>query len=328
VNQPRPKTARIGCSIIAGPVVFGAILYIIFFWPGYIDKHGTAAAGVISDKYESIRIVGGDWTRRFQVIATYSIPGRIVRNRAICDVDEKTYDSLHPGSSTTVHYFAALLQQPFLPATNIAPCSSTAFLVLHSKFFPVLAITAASLLIILFLWKVFRVKMFTWLLFVWLAFAFFYFVIPHVEPQPAHPVATTATIDLLVNIKNLGGINSSRSIRLQHPYQIVVLQFIPPGKDTAVRAVDKIDMGSVPSLQAGQNVNIAYDARNPRVARLQEGTRLFPGQALTTVTLVGCVFVLLVAIGIAILRFLRHLGQRSVKAAQEGLAQGQKFEQN
>ena len=41
-------------------------------------------------------------------------------------------------------------------------------------------------------------------------------------------------------------------IPLGQPYEIVRLRFLPPGKDTPVTAVDKVDRGSVPNLQKGQ----------------------------------------------------------------------------
>lgn len=52
-------------------------------------------------------------------------------------------------------------------------------------------------------------------------------------------------------------------------------------------AVDKVDRESVPNLQKGQIVDIVYDAGNPRIARLRQGTRQFARQARTQVLLVG-----------------------------------------
>jgi hypothetical protein len=68
--------------------------------------------------------------------------------------------------------------------------------------------------------------------------------------------------------------------------------------DTAVIAIDKVDLDSVPDLKKGQREDIIYDADRPRVARLRAGTRFFPGQALITVILCCVAFTgVLVIIG-------------------------------
>ena len=78
---------------------------------------------------------------------------------------------------------------------------------------------------------------------------------------------------------------------------MVVLQFVPPGLDSAVKAVDKVDMGSVPNLKEGQSVEILYDAAHPRIARLRQGTRLFPGHTMALV--VGCCIASVVILAMA-----------------------------
>ncbi len=325
MSPPGSKTARSGCSMVVGPVILCFVLFMIFGWPKYLDRHGTATSGVITDKYENIHTFGDDWTRRFEVIATYSIPGQVMQHRAGCDLDEKTYDSLHTGNRITVHYFASLLQQPFITATNLSPCGSTAFLSLQSPRARLLVITFVPLLGILFFWRLLRIKSFVWLFFLWLAFAFAYFALLRVEPAPQHPVSATARIHSVVMVKTLGGMPENRSIPLLHPYQMVVVEFVAPGMDTPVKAVDKVDVGSVPELKEGQSVNILYDAANPRIAHLQQGTRNFPGQARTTVILVGAAWILLVLIGAGISAFFRRVGRGLSRAVIENAARGSKL---
>ncbi len=325
MSPPGTKTARSGCSMVVGPVILCFVLFIIFGWPKYLDRHGTAASGVITEKYENIHIFGDNWTHRFEVIATYPIPGQIVQHRAGCDVDQKTYDSLHVGNRLTVHYFAALLQQPFIPATDLSPCGSTASLGLQSPLARLLVIAFAPLLVILLLWRLLRIKSFVWLFLLWLAFAFAYFGLPRVEPAPQHPVSATATIHSVATIKTLGGRSDNKSMPLLHPYQMVVVEFVPPGMDTPVKAVDKVDVGSVPELKQGQSVNILYDAANPRIARLQQGTRNFPEQARTSVILLGGAWILLVLIGAGISAFFRRAGRGLSRAAMENVARGSKL---
>jgi hypothetical protein len=325
MSPPGTKTARSGCSMVVGPVILCFVLFIIFGWPMYLDRHGTATSGVITDKYENIHTFGDDWTRRFEVVAAYSIPGQVMQHRAGCYVDEKTYDSLHAGNRITVHYFASLLQQPFIPATDLSPCGNTAFLGLQSPRARLLVITFVPLVGILFFGRLLRIKSFVWLFLLWLAFAFAYFALPRVEPAPEHPVSATAKIHSVVMVKTLGGMHGNRSILLQHPYQMVVVEFAAPGMDTPVKAVDKVDVGSVPELKEGQSVNILYDAANPRIARLQQGTRNFPGQARTTVILLGGVCVSLVLIGAGISAFFRRAGRGLSRAAIESVGRGSKL---
>lgn len=296
MSRAGTKTARSGCSGLIALVLlfFGA--FVVFVWPSYLDSHGTVASGVIAEKHETIRIEYDEWFRRLEVIATYTIPGQILQHRASCDVDEKTYDSLHAGNTVPVHYFASLLQQPFLPATHLAPCSTAASLGLGSPLLPRFAITFMALLAIVFLWRVLRVRIAVWLLFPWICFAFAYIGLPRVEPEPRHPVSGTATVDGVVIITTLGNMPLNKTLPLQHPYQIVLLKFVPPGMDTPVTAVDKVDLGSAPNLKQGQSANVVYDAVYPRIARLQQGTRLFPGQTLKTVIVFCVAYIVVVAI--------------------------------
>jgi hypothetical protein len=132
-------------------------------------------------------------------------------------------------------------------------------------------------------------------------------MLPRVEPDPQQPVSSTATVDRVATIATLSGRDNQRSLQLEHPYQIVLLKFVPPGFDTPVIAVDKLDAGSVPNLVQGETVNIVYERAHPRIARLQQGTRLFPGHALTTIILCCVVFAVLLAFIWAIGAFLRLL---------------------
>lgn len=305
----RKKTSRLGCSGIVGLFLLAFAVFAAFFWPSYLDSHGTFAAGLITDKSENIRILDGEWFRRLQITADYSIPGQPVKHGAICDVEEQTYDSLHVGNAVPVHYFAALLHQPFLSSSDLAPCSTAASLGLGSALLPRFIVTFASLLVILFFWRVLRIRIFAWLLFPWIVFAFAYIGLPRLEPEPQHPMPATATVDRVVTITTIGDMSPRRAIPLQHPYQIVVLTFVPPGLDSPVKAVDKIDANSVSNLNVGQTVPILYDAAHPRTARLQQGTRQFPGQALKTVILICVACVLLIAIVEGVKRFFSRLGR-------------------
>jgi hypothetical protein len=296
---------RSGCSGVGVLLLFCFAVFAVIGWPIYLDTHGAAATGVLIEKRESVRIHYDEWFRRFEILAAYSIPGQPLEHRAICDVEEKTFDSLHGGDRVTVHYFANLLNQPFLPATHISPCTVKASIGSNPWLMRHVAAAVVSLLVILFLWKVLRIRIAAWLLLPWFCLMFAYLGLPRVEPQPMQPVPATATVDRVVTITTLGGANTRRSMVLPHPYQIVLLKYVPAGMDKAVVAVDKVDAGSAQDLKEGQSASIVYDRASPRIARLQQGTRLFPGQALTTVTLCCIAVVVLIALVAAVGGFFR-----------------------
>lgn len=307
-RQAPVRRAGCGCSTLI-PILFLAILVgAIVEWPAYVDSSGTAAQGVIREKHEIVRVIQGDWFRHFEVVAAYAIPGARMEHRATCDVEEQTYDSLKNGGAVTVHYIPNLLGQPFIPATHVSPCTTMGSIAVNTTI-RYLAIAAAALLTILILWRVLRIRIALWLLLPWLVLTFAYIGLPRTEPEPQRPMPATATVARIVDITKLGSEGDSRALPLPNPYQVVELQFVPPGLDTPVTAVDKIDENSVPGLRVGQTAAIVYDADHPRTARLQAGTRAFPGHTRRWVIVVG--LALSVAIAImwiigAVLRFARR----------------------
>jgi hypothetical protein len=289
---------RSGCSGLLAFFFLICAFVVIYNWPKYLDANGSQAPGTLVEKRESVRIHAGVWYRRFEIIAAFKVPGQTLEHRAICDVDEQTYDSLHAGNRVSVHYFPNFLNQPFIPATHLSPCSPAATLNLNASVIRNLVIAFAVLLAILFLWRILRIRIAALLLIPWACLLFAYITIPRVEPTPTEPRSAKATIQSVDTITNLLA-TDRRGFPLQHPYQIVRLKFIPPGMDTPVVSIDKIDLNSVPNLAKDQTVDIVYDAANPRIARIQGGTRLFPEHAFTTVLLTGGVlFALFLALAV------------------------------
>ena len=274
-----------GCSGLGG-VIIALVCVAGMSWPLVLNAIGTSATGAISEKFESVRIEYGEWFRHFQVTGTYSIPGQPLQHRAVCDVDEKTYDSLRVGGPVTVRYMRNLPPQPFLTTARMAACSPVGISMGPSVWRLIYA--GAILLAVLFIWLVLRVRLAIWLLPVWVCFAFVYLGMPRVEPEPRQPVPATATVADITTIDALWETPQSDGIPLQHPYQLVQLRFVPKGMDAPVVAIDKIG-DDTSDLKKGRSVTIVYDAANPRIARVQEGTRRFPEQAWMTVMLWGAV---------------------------------------
>ena len=283
-QQPGKRRRGCGCSPVI--LLIPVAIFAAFAWPIVLNSIGTTASGVVSGKFESIRIEYGDWFRHFQVTGTYSIPGQPIDRRAVCDVDEKTYDSLRIGGPVTVRYMRNLPPQPFLTTARMAPCSLVGISMGPSVWRLIYA--GAILLGVLFVWLALRVRLAIWLLPVWVCFAFVYLGMPRVEPAPRQPVSATATVANITTIDTLWETSQSDGIPLQHAYQVVELRFVPKGMDAPVVAIDKID-DDTSDLKKGQSVAIAYDAGNPRIAQVQAGTRRFPVQAWMTVMLWGAV---------------------------------------
>src|SRR5579871_6312674 len=119
----RSRPARSGCSTLAALLLLAFGLFMAFGWPLYVDRSGTAAAGQITEKRENIHVWYSDWSRRFEVLASYPIPGQRVRRTTSCYVDQKTFDSLRTGGDIAVHYLPRMPFQPFFAVDHLEPCS-------------------------------------------------------------------------------------------------------------------------------------------------------------------------------------------------------------
>ena len=281
-QQSGKRKRGCGCSPIV--VLIPVAIFAALVWPVVLNSIGTPANGVVSEKFENIKVEYGDWFRHFQVTGAYSIPGQPMEHRAVCDVDQKTYDSLRIGGPIGIRYLRNLPPQPFFTTARMAPCSLVGISMGPSVWRLIYA--GAALAAVLIIWLVLRVRPAIWLLPIWVCFAFVYLGMPRVEPAPRQPVPTTATVANITTIDTIWETSRSDGIPLQHAYQVVELRFLPNGMDAPVVAVDRID-DDTSDLKKGQSVAIAYDAGNPRIARVQEATRRFPEQAWMTVMLWG-----------------------------------------
>jgi hypothetical protein len=302
-------------------VFFLAALAVVFYkWPSYIDANGAEATASITEKRESVRENFGDWFRRFEIVAAFQTPGSRLDRHAIGDVDQATYDSLHTGDRITVHYLPALLQQPFIPAAHLSPSTPAASFGSNPDLYRRLEMVFGSLAVIAFCWLVLRIPTAGWLLVPWFGFFIAYGVTPRAEPAPSQPRPARATVRSISTVDSiLGGTTSgsrgNRPIKLEHPYELVRLEFTPAHASEPVVALDTVDLHSI-DLAPKQVVDIDYDAANPRVARIRGGTRNFPEQALHQLLLMyGIMAALLVALFVFGLRRRVTSGRPTVRRA-------------
>jgi hypothetical protein len=104
--------------------------------------------------------------------------------------------------------------------------------------------------------------------------------------------------------------DQSAGVDAIQPYEIVELQFVPEGRTEPVLGVDEIDSGSVPGLVKGAAVEIEYQASNPRIARINGGSRTFPRKAYLALAQEGGEYFALLAILAGIAYFYRTAGKQ------------------
>lgn len=283
----RSQAKRARLSGVLGFLLLPGVIVLFYVWPSFIDSSGVQATGHITEKIERIRIPFDSWFRSFQIMGAFRVPGNPIEHHAVCDVDQATYDSLHVGNPVILHYWPALLSQPFIPATHLAPCTALANFTSNPVLYRTLQLVIGSLLGILFLVLVLRLRIALWLLVPW----FYLFLVGAVVPRAEQaPVTANSALARIRNITAITTImeNSNASggthvqfgpIKLDHPFQIVELEFTPSGMADSVVGIDAIDMDSIPDLHKNQTLAIDYDRSNPRIARLRSGTRNFPEQA-------------------------------------------------
>lgn len=282
--MPAVKQRRFGCSGIFTFLFLAGLVFVFYKWSSFIDAHGAGSTASITDKRETVRENFGNWFRRFEIVAAFRAPGSTFERHAICDVEQATYDSLHPGDHVTVHYFAILLQQPFIPATHLAPCTPAANFGSNPDLYRRIELVFGSLLAILFIWLILRIRITAWLLVPWFGLFILYCAIPHAEPAPSQTRPANARVRRVYLVDEIlgGGVSHhgyDGPIKLAHPYQLVQLEFTPAHATGPVVALDTVDFNSVPDLAPEQVLPIDYDAANPRIARIHGGTRNFPQQA-------------------------------------------------
>jgi hypothetical protein len=301
-------------------------MFLFYEWPSVIDASGVDATARVTEKREGIRIPFDNWFRRFEIVAAFRVPGDPIQRHAVCDVEQATYDSLHVGDPVGLHYWPALLAQPFIPATHLSPCTPRANFASNPEVYQKLEILLGTLLPIVFLVAVLRLRVAAWLFLPWFYFFLLTGVVPQTEPAPLQPRAALAIVRNITTITMLmeNGKSGSGShvkfgpIKLEHPFQIIQLEFTPAGMRDPVVAIDAIDLNSIPNIKAGETVSIDYDSQVPRIARMRAGTRDFPGQARRQIlTLFGVLGIFFGAILVA-----SHVRGRRRAATRTGASPG------
>lgn len=118
-----------------------------------------------------------------------------------------------------------------------------------------------------------------------LGLAALYYRVPRPASLPDGSLAkATATVRTVRKVDQIWASASesadgSGGQRVRQPFQMVDLEFTPPGADRPVHVLDRVDLGSVPGLEAGRLVAILYSPTDPRSGRLSAGTRHYGDRA-------------------------------------------------
>jgi hypothetical protein len=100
--------------------------------------------------------------------------------------------------------------------------------------------------------------------------------IPWPARQPAGAlVHTNAVVRQVHDVESVWGTQRFPGQQLRQPFQILDLEFTPPGSAEAVHAIDQVDRGSVPGFARGAAVAITYPASQPHAARVAAATRTY-----------------------------------------------------
>jgi hypothetical protein len=111
--------------------------------------------------------------------------------------------------------------------------------------------------------------------------------VPHPTPAPTGAVREATAV--VRKVRLVGEIwtdadeqpGRSRSGQpIGRPFQMLDLEFTPEGATEPIHVMDRIDLGSVPSIEKGGRVPIVYQASDPAIAHVAGATRSFPRHAL------------------------------------------------
>jgi len=169
----------------------------------------------------------------------------------------------------------------------------------HSRRLGVVAITAgatvaASVTLLGFLvfpalfwmWRGRRGQGFGWALLCSTALtaAALYYRVPWPVLPPAGPqghaigvVRAVRSVDQIWGSSSSSG-ESTGGESIRRPFQMVDLEFMPPGRTESVHALDRIDLDSVRGLRPSMTVPVIYPLADPRAGQMSVGTRSYGRQ--------------------------------------------------
>ena len=242
----------------------------------WLDRRGEVTTARVASKHEEITVqqvpVGG-WIRWYRVGVEFDTRDA-GRGMATVTLPQPRYDGLHPGDTIQIRYlpFFPLLARAADRSTGQAALDVAGHFANDPWLLPFLFWLLGGFVA---LWIASRVAT---VAIVVAGLAGMAWRSPWSSQPPGssrplprrHRAVTAVTLVTKAPARTTPrrsrvGLGTSESVRrLAMPYEVVQLQFAPPGLPDSVVAVDVVDSASVAGLTAGAIVPIAYDPRSPR----------------------------------------------------------------
>ena len=261
-----------GCVSFIGPLLFFLLVGGPFLAASLdIDMRGALAAGEVRAKRETIQVRYGSWTRHTALDVSYRPADQQFDELTSIEIDPATYDRLRAGSEVSVRYQAnpTIRSIILLPTARLAQQSTlTAITNRLPPNAAQIGLLVAGGLVLFLIWRGLRLKPAGWLLLAYGIGAATYLAFGSANSAPAEPRATaTSTVREIHETQLRTRSRRSSSIR-PDPFDVVELEFVPPGMRDPIVAVDEIDLASGAKLEKGAQATISYSVANPREAEI------------------------------------------------------------
>jgi hypothetical protein len=268
-----------GFIIATGLLLFA--VNVVPYLGGYLmlDASSVDAEAVLQEVAETITTTDdGTWARRLRVTARLPGASQDVRPASL-RVDRRTFDRLATGDAVRIRRhtrpWASALSR--IDAEMVGQTWSARLKVWSEESWPLFHVLWSGWAGLLVLWLFGRGGGWGCLVpivftLVWLA----YWLSPLSDEVPRGNTAVTkGTVVSVTLATKLGDTEDSGGFAVVAPYHMVVVEFTPAGARHAVKALDRIDEGSLPAAREGARVDVVYRIDAPRNARIVGGSRTY-----------------------------------------------------
>jgi hypothetical protein len=302
--------------------------FLLHFWYWQqIDANGRIITCTVANKRERIhrRTRSDSWNPVFHVSLACRWPDAGAPfSPPEFDTDEAEFDRIQPGTPFEVRYLSDVPQLLILVGINGAHLARETTAVHAGRTLmalaPLLALGGFMLLVLFLAWLTTKrnVRGARWIIFGLLGAAFMYVLTPTLPVTLFGKTArATATVKELQAFTRLLNSSKSRGITASTPYELVVLEFLPPGRREPVLAGDMIDIASQPNLAVGQLVAIDYEVDHPRRANIAGATRSYYYENVRGAIIAGFATVALLVGGTLAWEALKRRGKQALDEAKE-----------
>jgi hypothetical protein len=260
-----------------------------------LDRSGTVVPAQVVSKHERVVVrAWGDWRHELTMNLRYSpanlpLPPFTSEDDALLETlrvnsglettvlrpEPSLFDSLRPGDQVDLRI---LRVRDLFSLTRLAPQSTWSSLPPDLLRYSIIMLVVGAII-----WHFRRNRAF-WLLAspviavaLMLPLGRAYLEWQAREDLRGAPLRATATVQEVTRITQIGDEEGETVLEVPRQYDIVSFTFTPTGYQQAILTADGIDVGEGgrSRLSVGAVVDVAYDPRNPRAARLPDQSRSY-----------------------------------------------------